>query len=281
MNSLKLIENGLIPIYENDNNEKLVNARELHNFLGIGAEFTTWIKRRIDKYEFVEDVDFTTFDNSVKAENTYKNFKEYILTLDMAKELAMVENNKQGKQVRKYFIEIERKFKEIVSSITQEDQMILQIVKSNSAQDRMYAMSNFLNYKNSQIKEKDDIILLQAPKVKMAERFIESDGLLNVGEVAKLFNERLHKTKKIGRNKFYDILREEGILIKSGKEKNNPKQQYIDAGYFELKASTYDNGYGTIKNTTITRVTQKGVDWLWKQMIKKGYIDINNDIRAS
>lgn len=271
-NELVLVENGLIPVYENEYGEKLVDARELHEFLGVGKDFSTWIKDRIVKYDFVENEDYCRLPENGELENTgFQSKIDYILTIDMAKEISMVQNNEKGKEVRKYFIEIERKFKEIVSNI--EDQLILSVVKAESPEQKMYAMSNFLNYKNSQIQEKDEIIKLQEPKVKMADRFIESDGLLNVGEVAKLFNERLDNKKKIGRNQFYEILRDECILIKSGKEKNNPRQQYIDTGYFELKTSTYDNGYGQTKVNTITKVTEKGVEWLWKQLIKKGYIN--------
>lgn len=108
----------------------------------------------------------------------------------------------------------------------------------------------------------------------MADRFIISEGLLNVGEVAKLFNERLGKSKSIGRNRFYEILRDESILMTFGQERNNPQQRYINQGYFELKTSTYDNGYGDIKVNTTTKVTQKGVEWLWKYLIKKGYVNL-------
>lgn len=84
-----------------------VDARNLHEKLEIGAEYTTWIKRRIKKYEFTEGIDFTTFDNSVKAKNTYINTKEYMIALNMAKELCMIENNKIGREIRKYFIVME------------------------------------------------------------------------------------------------------------------------------------------------------------------------------
>jgi phage anti-repressor protein len=88
-----------------------INARNLHEQLHVGAEYTTWIKRRIRKYKFEENVDFTSFDKSVKAKNTYINTKEYLLTLNMAKELCMVENNDIGLETRKYFMVMEETLK--------------------------------------------------------------------------------------------------------------------------------------------------------------------------
>lgn len=82
------------------------NARDLHVFLENGDHFATWIKERIDQYSFVENQDFVTY--SAVAEKGRPRV-EYALTLDMAKELSMVERNAKGKQARRYFIECERR----------------------------------------------------------------------------------------------------------------------------------------------------------------------------
>lgn len=80
-----------------------IDARTLHKELGVGKDFTTWIKGRISKYEFVEDEDYKlTLTKIGERKNVIKNI--YSLTLDMAKELSMVENNKIGRISRKYFI---------------------------------------------------------------------------------------------------------------------------------------------------------------------------------
>lgn len=98
--------NELIRIKLNENGENIVSARELHEFLGSRQDFTTWLKSRIDKYGFVEDEDFTLHKKMVGK--TWKH--DYILKLDMAKELSMVEANEKGQLARKYFIEIEKKY---------------------------------------------------------------------------------------------------------------------------------------------------------------------------
>lgn len=99
---------------ENVEGKKTVDARELYYFLESKQEFSKWVKDRIDKYDFVEGVDFIKFDKLVNSES--KPRTEYHLSMDMAKELSMVERNEKGKQARRYFIDCEKKMKgEIVS----------------------------------------------------------------------------------------------------------------------------------------------------------------------
>lgn len=100
----------LIKVTQNENGEQLVSARELHEFLGVKSRFNDWIKNRVDKYEFIDGQDFTTL-----TKNLVNGGREtdYIITLDMAKELSMVENNDKGKQARRYFIECEKQLKQV------------------------------------------------------------------------------------------------------------------------------------------------------------------------
>ena len=104
--------NELIPLHSqtiDGNAVETVNARELHAFLEVNTKFADWIKNRIEQYDFVENQDFLTV--SKNLENGGRSI-EYHITLDMAKELAMVERNDKGKQARQYFIECERKLRE-------------------------------------------------------------------------------------------------------------------------------------------------------------------------
>lgn len=115
----KKIEEGIIPIYENESKERLINARELHQVLKNKRQFANWIKQRIEQYGFAENKEYIRFNNFVKGdEKGYGNKAkiDYYLTIDMAKELCMVENNEMGKKLRIYFIEIEKRFKEIISN---------------------------------------------------------------------------------------------------------------------------------------------------------------------
>lgn len=92
-----------------------VNARELHAFLEVGKKFADWITDRIEQFGFTENQDFVVIPEIGKNPNGGRPAKEYHLTLDMAKELSMVERNEKGKQARLYFIECERRAKDPVA----------------------------------------------------------------------------------------------------------------------------------------------------------------------
>jgi phage anti-repressor protein len=111
---------GLIPVFNADIGgilQPAVDARELHQFLGVKRDFSTWIKRRLKDYGLVENQDYSQAIDSKAHQNggavkssTYGQDKiDYHLTLDVAKELAMVEKNAKGREARRYFIECERR----------------------------------------------------------------------------------------------------------------------------------------------------------------------------
>lgn len=104
--------------------KETVDARELHDFLCITSKFADWIKNRINDFDFVENQDFVTF--SKNLENGGKS-KEYALTLDMAKELSMVERNALGKRARQYFIECERRAKRQPDILKTQDPLLASI----------------------------------------------------------------------------------------------------------------------------------------------------------
>ncbi len=115
-NELKVLEQSIIPIYEGKcitggpEHEQLVNARELHGWLEIETRFDMWISRRIEDYGFILGQDFCTI---LSKSTGGRPATEYILRLDMAKEIAMVENNNKGRMVRKYFIEAEKRYRDL------------------------------------------------------------------------------------------------------------------------------------------------------------------------
>ncbi|CSO08094.1 phage anti-repressor protein AntB [Shigella sonnei] len=108
----------LIPVFNGtiDNETALLcNARDLHAFLGVKKVFAAWITNRISEYEFIENQDYILLSNLGKQTSGRggHNRKDYHLTLDTAKELAMVERNEKGRQIRRYFIECEKKLRNI------------------------------------------------------------------------------------------------------------------------------------------------------------------------
>lgn len=97
----------LIPIIQsNDTTDPLIDARLLHKQLGISTKFTMWIERRIQEFGFMQNVDYSQFwEKGIFGRRT-----QYHLTMDMAKELAMVERTPTGRMIRQYFIKVEKEF---------------------------------------------------------------------------------------------------------------------------------------------------------------------------
>ena len=112
----------LLPIATHTLNDQLIqtiDARKLHDFLEVGKDFSTWIKDRIEQYKFIEDQDFIIITNSGDNSKRGPKFKDYHLTLDMAKELAMVERNEKGRQARRYFIQCEKTLQGVSANLDQ------------------------------------------------------------------------------------------------------------------------------------------------------------------
>lgn len=109
MNNLTVIENELVPVYETSTGEKVVYGSELHEVLEVKSNYREWIKRRVLDIDAEEDEDFTTVEIPTVSGGTSK--KDHIIKLDAAKEMAMLERNEKGKQVRRYFIQVEKKYK--------------------------------------------------------------------------------------------------------------------------------------------------------------------------
>ncbi|HFE7433304.1 antA/AntB antirepressor family protein [Salmonella enterica] len=104
----------LIPVFDGSiSNESalLVNARDLHTFLEIGKRFSSWITDRIEQYGFIEHQDYIAISQNREIGHG-RGKKDYHLTLDTAKELAMVERNEKGRQIRRYFIECEKRLRQ-------------------------------------------------------------------------------------------------------------------------------------------------------------------------
>lgn len=127
----------LIKIQEREG-QQVVSARDLHEFLGSKQQFADWIKGRISKYGLIENQDYTTFHNFMNRSKT----TEYALTIDAAKELAMVEGNDKGKAARQYFIEAEKQLR----AVTQQTALSTEQVLLQQA----YAIVDLRNSRDSQ-----------------------------------------------------------------------------------------------------------------------------------
>lgn len=118
MQNLKVIENELVPVYETSTGEKVVYGSELHSVLEVKSNYRDWIRNRLSDCEAVEKEDYEAAKILAPSGQTKI---DHIIKLDTAKEMAMLERNEKGKQVRRYFIQVEKKYKEktIREGITQ------------------------------------------------------------------------------------------------------------------------------------------------------------------
>ena len=116
------MSNVLISIIDH-NGQRAVNARELHAFLGVGKDFSSWIKKQIERCDLIEYQDFEVF--TQKGENLQggRPTSEYALSLDAAKEISMMSQCERGKQARRYFIECEKRLLNPKASNLLEDKL--------------------------------------------------------------------------------------------------------------------------------------------------------------
>ena len=235
----------LIKITTNDEGKQLVSARELHEGLEVGKKFTDWIKNRINKYGFEENEDYTIINNEVQSQNRERTYLEqdYIITIDMAKELCMVENNELGRQFRKYFIECEKK------------------LKQQAPQDYLSALKQLVAAEEERIKlqqknqEQQLLLEEQQPKVEFYDDVAGSKDAVAMKEVAKVLG-----IKGLGRNKLFKFLRDKKILDRN----NMPYQEYVDRVYFRVIEQRYNTNNGDIKMTFTTLVYNKGIEYIRK-----------------
>ena len=226
------MENELIKI-KNDNGKQLVSGRELHEFLGVGRDFTTWIKGRISKYDFIENEDFTVLNIAPQnggASHGGQNKLDYIISIDMAKELSMVENNDKGKQARKYFIQCEKKLKEVTSS------------QKALPQDYLSALKALVQAEEEKA--------LMKPKVEYYENTLRPDTYKKL-----LTSTAIAKDLGMSAIKFNKILNNLDVIYK-GKDKN----WYLYSNYEDKIPEYADyiiNEYGQQ-----LRFTEKGREWI-------------------
>ncbi len=233
---------------EERNGQRAVNARELHQFLESKRDFSNWIKSRIEHYQFIKNQDFEVFNKFGENPSGGRPQIEYAISLDMAKELCMVENNDKGRLARKYFIECERVAKEKALASYQIEDPIKRAEKWIEEQRERQR----LQLENQQ---KEQLLIEQEPKVNFANAMLTSSTSCLVGELAKIITQNGYE---IGQNRLFKWLRDNEYLGKWGERKNIPLQQYIEQGLFQLKKSTWSDSNNVTHTSTTVKVTSKG-----------------------
>lgn len=233
----------LIPTTQNNNNEILVSGRDLHDFLKVSSNYTTWFNRMID-YGFSESIDYVLVSKNGKQTGSGGHNKvDHHIKLDMAKEISMLQRNEKGKQARQYFIQVEKHWNSpemIVQRAMEIQQQKIYLLESQIEEDKRYTDFG-----------------------KVVE---VSETSINVGAFSKLMYEE-HGVN-VGRNKLMAWLRDNGYLIKGGRERNFPKQKYIEQGILELKPTIVKRTKGDVQSGT-PMITGKGQVHLSKVLIKE------------
>lgn len=219
-----------------DNDRITLSARELHKFLGVTERFGNWFER-MNQYGFQESVDY--LGRKVFNTQAHQELQDYEITLDMAKEIAMIQRSDKGKEVRQYFLELERRW--------------------NSPEA---VMNRALEYSRKQVKalmeEKQGLIEENKelkPKALFADAVSASNESILIGQLAKLIRQNGYE---IGQNRLFEWMRENEYLIKKGERYNQPTQKSMDLGLFEVKERTITNPDGSTRITLTTKVTGKG-----------------------
>ena len=221
--------NELITITTNEIGEPSVSGRELHEFLGVATPYDKWFPR-MTEYGFTEGRDFSTFLSESTGGRPSTN---HLLTIDMAKELAMIQRTDRGKQARHYFIQIEKDY--------------------NSPEKIMARALRIAEKELSTLKL--DVERMK-PKEIFADSVAGSKHSILIGELAKILTSNGFKT---GQNRLFVILRDDGFLIKrKGSDFNMPSQKSMELGLMEIKETAINNPDGSIRVSKTTKVTGKG-----------------------
>ncbi|EHM8270673.1 TPA: phage antirepressor KilAC domain-containing protein [Listeria monocytogenes] len=253
MSNLQVIANDMLPVMENEKGEKFVNARELHQSLQVGKKFATWITDKFSNYGFSKDEDYFP----ILGESTFGRPRtEYLLTLDTAKELAMVQNNEMGRAIRKYFIEVEKQARKLATEYPTFSYMIEDPVA------RAKKWIDEQQEKQEALKQLEE----QKPKVVFAEAVQTSENTILVKDLATILKQ---KGLDIGQNRLFEWLRDNGYLLNKGAYYNKPSQKAMNLGLFEQKTHIHTDRNGLMITTYTPRVTGKGQVYLLNKLLEE------------
>ena len=236
--------NELIKITYN-NDRPAVSARDLHDFLEVKTAYKDWFPRMCE-YGFNEGEDF----NPLKIERVQnegermvaRTVDDAVLTIDMAKELCMIQRNEKGKQARQYFLQIEKDW--------------------NSPEK---VMARALQIAGDKLKRLESKVEADAPKVLFADAVSASKTSILVGELAKLLKQN---SVDIGQHRLFRWMRENGYLIRrNGTDFNMPTQKSMDLGLFTVKETAITHSDGTVTVSKTTKVTGKGQQYFIQKFL--------------
>lgn len=225
-------QNTLIPLTDNDG-VQAVMGRELHKFLEVNARYNDWFPRMV-AYGFSEGQDFY----SKMSESTGGRPRtDHIVSLDMAKEISMIQRTEKGKQARAYFLECEKRAKQPAVDAASITRLELIQIAMNAETERLA-----LEAKNKELE----------PKADAYDSFLDATGKYSVGAVAQMLG--------MGQNKLFRELRNRKIFISAGARRNTPYQHYLH--HFEVLPHEYEKKNGEMGCSYTTYVQPSGIDFI-------------------
>lgn len=222
-----------------DNSERItVSARNLYQFLEATERFNSWFER-MKQYGLIEGEDFTSVKSFTVVNNgAHKEIDDYQLTLDTAKQIAMLQRNEKGTQARKYFIQIENEW---------------------NSPERV--MARALTIANKTIAALEIENKEMKPKALFADAVAQSDTSILVCDLAKLIKQN---GVDIGGNRLWQWLRDNGYIFKHSCE---PTQKSMELKLFEVVERTIQRSNHDPKVTRTTRVTGKGQQYFLNKFL--------------
>lgn len=223
------------------NDRQLVNARDLYKGLEVKRRFSAWWEQNSKGFE--ENEDFTSvLTSTVVANGARKPIQDYLVTIDMAKELCMMSKTEKGKEVRKYFIQVEKDW-------NSPDMIMHRALEvSNSRIKLLTAKNRSLESKNQDLQDKID---RDAEDVTFAKAIRYSNHSIKVRELAAILTQNGFQ---IGQNQLYQLLRLEHYISKHG---TLPMGDKIKRGYFRVSHGV-KNGHAW-STTLVTPEGQKHI----------------------
>lgn len=219
-----------------------VSARELHQQVGSTERFSSWFDRQL-QFGFVENEDYTTVKVLTEVQNNggvqKRELRDHNLSVDMAKQICMIQKNENARKVRQYLIDLEKAW-------NTPEQVMARALKIADKQIENLKHSNHL------LEQK---IKADKPKTIFADAVTSSSTSILIGDLAKLLRQN---GIQIGQKRLFEWMRENGYLVKrKGSDWNMPTQKAMEQGLFEIKESTHVNGNGCSVITRAPKVTGK------------------------
>lgn len=232
--------NELINVTLNENHEPVVSARQLHETLEVKTEYKKWFKR-MTEYGFTENEDFVKVTQKCLTSSTGQNITDHVIKLDMAKEIAMIQRTDKGKEVRKYFIQVEKDF--------------------NSPEKIMARALLMADKKIKLLESQNENLLLELKEANKnadyLDLILQTKDSLTITQIAQDYGMSARKTNQLlKQERIQRVVNGQWVLY----------TQYLGKGYISSRTFDYMGKDGKIHSNITTVWTQLGRRFLYDRL---------------